>query len=68
MNFTIKDVSARYNVNEHTVLRWIANEELESINVAGSTETKPRWRISEAALAAFEKKRSARPSKRAARA
>ena len=42
-------------VREHTILSWIRNGELRAFNVGVSPgKKKPRWRITEEALAAFE--------------
>jgi excisionase family DNA binding protein len=45
----------RYGVSVHTVLSWIATGELRAVNVGRRPGAKkPRWRIPEEALAAFE--------------
>lgn len=57
--FTVRDLCGRYGVTEHTVLGWIRAGELRAINVgrrAGAA--KPRWRVTAAALAAFEQRRT----------
>ena len=52
----------RYGVSPHTVLAWIARGELRAVNVARSANgAKPRWRISEEALKAFEASRTPGP-------
>jgi hypothetical protein len=70
--YTVADISARYSVNEHTVLGWIRRGELVAINVGRTPHgRKPRWRISEQALSEFEAKRTptpAAPRKRKAKA
>jgi len=55
MTFTVRDISERYGVGDHTVLGWIRSGELRAINV-GRTPAgkKPRWRVTTEALAAFE--------------
>jgi excisionase family DNA binding protein len=56
---TVKDVAERYGVSVQTVLGWIRSGELAAINVGRRANAKkPRWRISEAALEAFEAKRT----------
>ena len=52
---TIRDVCERFVVTEHTVLAWIRSGELRAVNVGRAPEAKkPRWRITQAALDAFE--------------
>jgi len=56
---TIRDVCERYGVTEHSVLAWIHNGELSAVNVGRAPEArKPRWRITQAALDAFEQLRT----------
>lgn len=63
MTYDVKDVADRYNVTQPTVLVWIHNGELEALNVGVEPgKKKPRWRITEKALAAFEKSRTVNPS------
>lgn len=60
--FTAEEVAKRYDVAIPTVLAWIAAGELRALNVsrrAGSK--KPRWRITTAALEAFEQLRTQAP-------
>jgi excisionase family DNA binding protein len=61
--YTVEDLTHRFGVTVHTVLQWIHNGELKALNV-GRTPTgkKPRWRISEEALAEFEAKRTPTPA------
>ena len=55
MTYTVRDLTNRFGVHEATVLGWIHNGELKAMNVGRTPgRKKPRWRISEAALAAFE--------------
>lgn len=62
MTYTVSKVAERYRVNTHTVLQWIARGELAAFNVGRApNKLKPRWRISEAALTAFEAARAAVP-------
>jgi excisionase family DNA binding protein len=59
---TVADVAARYGVSEHTVLTWIRNRELRAVNVGRRPRAgKPRWRITEDALADFERVRTPTP-------
>lgn len=59
---TVQDISRRYGVTEHTVLAWIRSGELTAIHTGRkSGARKPRWRITEAAVAAFEAARATGP-------
>jgi excisionase family DNA binding protein len=59
---TVQQVADRYSVTAHTVLGWIACGELRAINVGRTRGAKkPRWRITPAALDAFEAARSTTP-------
>lgn len=56
---TVADVAARYGVASGTVLKWITAGDLAAVNVSRSARSrKPRWRITAAALAAFEARRA----------
>jgi hypothetical protein len=62
MTFTVKAVSQRYGVSEHTDLMWIKQGAIRAINVGRRPGTqKPRWRIAQAALEGFEALRAATP-------
>jgi excisionase family DNA binding protein len=62
MTYGVKDLCERYGVGEHTVLAWIRNGELKAINVGRAPgKQKPRWRITEDALKAFEQLRTPTP-------
>lgn len=53
--FSVRDLCDRYCVSEHTVLNWINRGELRAINVGRKPRgKKPRWRITQEALEAFE--------------
>ncbi len=59
MTLTVKDLTERYGVGEYTVLGWIRSGELRAINVGRSLRAgKPRWRITQQALEAFEQLRT----------
>jgi excisionase family DNA binding protein len=59
---TIRDLCERYSVSQHTVLGWINRGELRAINVGRRPGAKkPRWRITQAALEAFELSRTPTP-------
>jgi len=58
--FGVKDICERFAVGEYTVLGWIKRGELRAINVGRSPAAKkPRWRITQEALDAFELSRTA---------
>ncbi len=62
MTYSVRDICDRYGVGEHTVLGWIRSGDLRAINVGRSVKAKkPRWRITEEALAAFELRRTPDP-------
>jgi excisionase family DNA binding protein len=59
---SVRDVCERYGVGEHTVLGWIASGELNAVNVGRRLGAKkPRWRITQEALDAFEALRTPTP-------
>jgi len=58
MAYDIQAICRRLGVGEHTVLRWIHHGELRAFNVARRRDGKPRWRITESALAEFEASRT----------
>jgi hypothetical protein len=61
--FTVQDLQRRYGVTVHTVLGWIRSGELRAVNVGRRPGAKkPRWRITQAALEAFELSRTPTPS------
>jgi hypothetical protein len=59
---TVHTIALRHSVSDKTVRGWIRNGELKAIN-AGRTPNgrKPRWRITQAALEAFEALRTSTP-------
>jgi hypothetical protein len=66
--FNVKDLTKRYSVNEDTVRGWINSGQLKAINVGRTPNSKrPRWRITQAALDAFEAARAAIPPQPSAR-
>jgi predicted site-specific integrase-resolvase len=53
--FTIPEVCECYGVTAKIVRAWIASGELRALNVSrATTSRKPRWRITQSALDAFE--------------
>lgn len=68
MTLSIKNIQERYGVGEHTVLGWIHSGELKAVNVARKPGGRPKFRITEAALTAFEELRASQaPAPRAKR-
>lgn len=60
--YWVRELCERWGVSEHTVLTFIRNGELKAVNVARTpTGKKPRWRITEQAIAEFEAKRTPTP-------
>ena len=54
MTYGVKDICERYGVGEHTVLGWIRNGELKSIDVSRKRGGRLKWRITQKALESFE--------------
>jgi excisionase family DNA binding protein len=63
---TPPQIAKRYGCDVHRVLRWIRNGELAAVNV-GDGAMRPRFRISQEALEAFERRRSAGPEPKVSR-
>jgi excisionase family DNA binding protein len=62
MTYSIRDICDRYGVHEATVLGWIHRGELRAVNVGREPgKQKPRWRITQAALDAWEALRTTTP-------
>lgn len=62
MTLTVRDVCKHYAVSEGTCLTWIRNGSLRAFSVSRNTGAKkPRWRITEEALTAFEALRTPTP-------
>lgn len=60
-------LARRWGVHPEKIWHWIRTGELRAINVALSTNTRPRWRITEEAVAEFESVRSSQPKIRSTR-
>jgi excisionase family DNA binding protein len=59
---SVRDLCDRYGVGEHTVLAWIHSGQLRAVNVGRRPGAKkPRWRITQEALEAFELARTSTP-------
>jgi excisionase family DNA binding protein len=61
MTYSVKQIRERLKVSDPTVLAWIASGELVAINVSRKRGRKPRWRITEESLQAFELLRASAP-------
>jgi excisionase family DNA binding protein len=62
-NFSIRQIAQQCGVSVRTVRAWIRAGELKAIDVARTAGgRKPRWRITQAALEAFEALRTSGPS------
>ena len=60
--FTVQDLCERYRVSEGTVLHWLHSGQLEGVHVGRRPGAKkPRWRITQEALEAFELTRTPNP-------
>jgi hypothetical protein len=56
---TPKEIASRFKVATKTVIAWINLGDLKAINTSRSLASKkPRWRVSQEALEAFEKTQS----------
>lgn len=63
MTFTVRDLCDRYSVTCNTILAWIRSGELRAVNVGRRIGAgKPRWRITQEALEAFELLRTPSPA------
>jgi excisionase family DNA binding protein len=58
---TPPEVARRYGVSAEKVIGWIRRGELRAINLAARRGRRPRWRIGQADLLAFENRRAAIP-------
>ena len=54
MTHSTKDLRARYGVGEHTILNWIHNGVLRAIDISRVGSSRPKWRIRDEDLQAFE--------------
>lgn len=66
--YTVRNLQERYGVSEATALGWIKSGELKAFNVGRKAGAKKaRWRITQAALDAFELARTQAPQAARAR-
>jgi excisionase family DNA binding protein len=66
--YGVKDLCERFAVGAHTVFAWIRRGELRAINVGRRPHGRPRWRVTQEALEAFELARTPTPPPPRARA
>lgn len=70
-HLTVNQVAENYAVKRDTVVAWVKAGLLSSINVAGPSASRPRYRFSSDAILEFERKRAVNnspvPTKRRAR-
>ncbi len=59
---TVRDVAALEKVHPEVVLGWIHCGDLKAWNAATKNSGRPLWRIAKAELAAFKRRREARPN------
>lgn len=58
--YTVKSLQERYGVSEGTVLGWIKSGQLKAMNMGRTPGgKKPRWRVTQEWLDAFEQARTA---------
>lgn len=66
--YTVRTIELRYGVTEGTVLGWIRSGQIKALNVGRTPGAKrPRWRITQGAVDAFEASRTATPPEPRAR-
>ena len=61
MTLSVRDISERYAVKEHTVLAWIRSGELRALNLARTANGRPRYSIDVVDLERFERARTVIP-------
>jgi hypothetical protein len=59
--WTVRDVAGRYRVGMDKVRGWIRRGELRAVNTATALCGKPRWVVTNEAMAEFERRRSSTP-------
>lgn len=59
--FSVQQLCERYQVGQPVILLWIKSGELQAINVSAIRGKKPRWRVTQAAVEAFEIARGSSP-------
>lgn len=64
--YTTDEIASRYGVNISKVIAWIKSGDLAAINVARCPHgERPRYRITQEALEAFERARTVTPHQKA---
>lgn len=59
MTSSVRQIAERYGVSQHTVGIWIRLGDLPAVDVSRVPGARPRWRISDAGVEAFESRRAA---------
>jgi len=67
LHTTPPQLARRYGVSPDKVVAWIRSGQLRAVNVASTLSGRPRWRIAEADIVAFELRRSATPAPKTTR-
>ena len=57
--YRVAELAKLLKVKPEKIQHWIRSGELEAFNVASKPTGQPQWRITEAALAVFQAKRTA---------
>jgi hypothetical protein len=58
-DWTVPELARQMRVNQNKVLRLIRSGELAAYNIAATTASRPKWRITSEAIASFQAARSA---------
>ena len=58
----VKDIAERFGVTHHTILHWIAQGVLRTVDVSRNSTGRPQWRISPEAISEFEAARMTTPA------
>jgi transposase len=61
MTYSVRDLCERFGVGEHTVLGWIRSGAVAAVDVSRKPGGRPKWRVTQAALEAFERSRTPTP-------
>ena len=61
MTYGVQDIKKRYHVGEHTVLSWISQGVLKAIDCSRKAGGRPKWRVTQESLDAFEQLRTPSP-------
>ncbi len=59
--YTPPQLAEIWSVKPAKIISWIRSGELQAINLASTSSSRPRYRIAREAIQLFEKRRSANP-------